>query len=246
MNARTLRPDRTAAIMQPYFYPYLPYFALLAAADTFVIYDCVQFPRRGRVHRTELAHGDRGPEWLTLPLEGQSRDVRISELRFAQGATAELQNRFHKSSFNHHFGNLPATVREHLQEPLEDVVGFLERGLRTVAKLLSLNTQILRSSSFAVDPRIRGADRVIAAQAVGANRYVNASGGKGLYDPSHFAGNGIELEFLRRYDGPSRFMLPALATTDLDELRREVRRIADDRYVAGVQAATSSPAEKGS
>jgi hypothetical protein len=40
--------------MQPYFVPYAGYFRLFAASDLFVIYDCVQFPRRGWVHRNRL------------------------------------------------------------------------------------------------------------------------------------------------------------------------------------------------
>ena len=44
----------TMAIMQPYFIPYAGYFRLFAASDLFVIYDCVQFPRRGWVHRNKL------------------------------------------------------------------------------------------------------------------------------------------------------------------------------------------------
>jgi hypothetical protein len=45
----------SVAIMQPYFIPYAGYFRLFAATDLFVIYDCVQFPRRG---------------WCTAPLLG--------------------------------------------------------------------------------------------------------------------------------------------------------------------------------
>ena len=43
--------------MQPYLFPYAGYFRLLSQVDEFVIYDCVQFPRRGRVHRTEVPDG---------------------------------------------------------------------------------------------------------------------------------------------------------------------------------------------
>ena len=39
------------AIMQPYFFPYLGYFQLLRAVDKFVIYDDVNFIKRGWIHR---------------------------------------------------------------------------------------------------------------------------------------------------------------------------------------------------
>ena len=44
--------------MQPYFVPYAGYFRLFAASDLFVIYDCVQFPRRGWVHRNKMFAAD--------------------------------------------------------------------------------------------------------------------------------------------------------------------------------------------
>ena len=80
----------TVAIMQPYFFPYAGYFRLFAAADQFVIYDCVQFPRRGWVHRNRLPDANGAPAWLTLPLEKASRNLTISELRFPSDAVSRF------------------------------------------------------------------------------------------------------------------------------------------------------------
>ena len=73
----------TVAIMQPYFIPYAGYFRLFAASDLFVIYDCVQFPRRGWVHRNKMFGADGRECWLTLPLAKMPRDVRIRDLSFS-------------------------------------------------------------------------------------------------------------------------------------------------------------------
>ncbi|WP_444430711.1 WbqC family protein [Rhodobacter capsulatus] len=77
----------TVAVMQPYFFPYGGYYRLLAAADVFVILDCVQFPRRGRVHRSSLPGAGR---WITLPLEPAPRDSLISAMRLAPDAAGRL------------------------------------------------------------------------------------------------------------------------------------------------------------
>src|ERR1035437_8840548 len=79
--------------MQPYFFPYAGYFRLFAVADVFVIFDCVQFPRRGRVHRTEVRGPLGTPEWLTLPLAYHSRDVLIRDLEFAPNARDRFDQR---------------------------------------------------------------------------------------------------------------------------------------------------------
>src|SRR3954465_13729467 len=74
------------AIMQPYFIPYAGYFRLFAACDLFVIYDCVQFPRRGWVHRNRLADESGAGGWLPLRLEKTPQDTLIRDLRFAPNA----------------------------------------------------------------------------------------------------------------------------------------------------------------
>jgi len=81
--ARADGARRRVAVMQPYFFPYAGYFRLFTHVDEFVIFDCVQFPRRGRVHRCEFVAANGTLEWLTLPLARQSRDVLIRDLEFA-------------------------------------------------------------------------------------------------------------------------------------------------------------------
>src|ERR1700733_9542258 len=91
-SGRQSRPA-TVAVMQPYFFPYAGYFRLLAAAETFVIFDDVQFPRRGRVHRCEIPGAGGSLEWLTLPLARQSRDTKIKDIAFAAGARDTFDRR---------------------------------------------------------------------------------------------------------------------------------------------------------
>jgi hypothetical protein len=218
---------KSVAVMQPYFYPYPAYFALLAAVDTFVIYDCVQFPRRGRVHRTELGRSEKGPEWLTLPLARQPREILIRDLRFASGATQEFHRRIEQSPLRRVVERLPSSILDELMSELTDVGAYLEANLRAVASLCGLTPRILRSSDLAVNPALRGQERVIAiARTVGADLYVNASGGRHLYDAERFAAEGLQLQFLPPYEGRHRFLLPALAESDPAQLRAEVLLIA--------------------
>ena len=87
-SSATGQRPRTVAVMQPYFFPYAGYFRLLAQAEVFVLFDCVQHRARGRVHRTEVPAPAGGLEWLTLPLASAARDTRIQDLRFADQADA--------------------------------------------------------------------------------------------------------------------------------------------------------------
>lgn len=225
VNSSDARPPRRVAVMQPYLYPYAGYFRLLHAVDEFVIFDCVQFPRRGRVHRCAIPDGRGGETWLTLPLARHPVDTRIADLRFASDARAELDARLGRLPWLRE-GRGPAAdaVRAHLAGPLGDPVDFLEAGIRLVADVLGLHPVIGRSSTLDLPDTLRGQDRVLAAAlAVGATSYVNAPGGVTLYDPDRFAAAGVELWFLHAYHGAYRHLLPALVREDPAAIAADVR-----------------------
>jgi hypothetical protein len=211
--------------MQPYFFPYAGYFRLLAAVETFVIFDDVQFPRRGRVHRCEVPGPGGTLEWLTLPLARQPRDILIGDLAFASGARATLDRRLTRLSWLRHAnGPWADRVRAHLRGPLEKPSAFLDEGIRVVAEALELRPRLIRSSTIDIDRSLRGADRIMAiGKALGGRTYINAPGGRALYDAAAFRREGMELRFLVPYAGPSSSILPALVN-DVDALRIEVRR----------------------
>ena len=199
--------DRTSgkriAVMQPYFLPYAGYFRLFAAVDEFVVFDCVQFPRRGRVHRTEVpgVGPGRSPTWLTLPLARQPRDTLIGDLRFAPGARALLDARLAALPWlATATGPAAPAVRDLLHAPLVDVVDFLEHSLRLAAGTLGFAPAIRRSSTLAIDPTLRGQE----------------------LQGDAFGGEGIALEFLAPYDGPWFQMLPALVREQPQVLRDDV------------------------
>lgn len=71
------------AINQPYYYPYAGWFRLFADSDLFVIYDCCQWNRCGRVHRYQNKNGG----WTTLPIKKTNRDItRIMDMQWNDDA----------------------------------------------------------------------------------------------------------------------------------------------------------------
>jgi len=211
--------------MQPYFFPYAGYFRLLLAVDEFVIFDCVQFPRRGRVHRCEVPGPNGAIEWLTLPLARQPREVLIRDLAFSDNARSELDSRLSQLPWvRTASGPCSDQVRDFLFGPLDSVIDYLASGLKLVAELLELPVTIRRSSNLEVNADLRGQDRVIAvAQAVGATDYLNPPGGRGLYQTEAFERNGLRLSFLPAYAGRFFHLLPALMTCPPKSLLDDIR-----------------------
>ena len=215
------------AVMQPYFFPYAGYYRLLVAADLFLIFDCVQFIRRGRIHRCEVPGPAGKLEQLTLPLEPAPRSTLIGSMRLAADARRSFDRRLDRLGWIAS-GNGPcaARVRNWLQQaPLDGrlLVDYLEFTLRETAALLGLPARIARSSTLALAPELRGPARVMAAvRAVGGCHFVNAPGGVGLYDPAAFAAAGLELSFLTPYTGRFPFLLPALMQRSAQEIAEDV------------------------
>jgi hypothetical protein len=215
--------DLTVAIMQPYFFPYAGYFRLLAASDLFVIYDCVQFPRRGWVHRNKLIDAAGEARWLTLPLEKAPQDVLIRDLRFPPNAAEELAERLRPfpAIAAGTAGTEPilAALRDVRGSPLE----YLERLLEITAGYCELPWRTVRSSTLDVPPEYRGQDRILEiARRLGATHYVNASGGRELYDADTFRKAGIELRFLVDYQGPLASILQRMLTDKREDLVRDI------------------------
>jgi hypothetical protein len=219
---RIVRPF-TVAIMQPYFLPYLGYFRLFAASDLFVIYDCVQFPRRGWVHRNRLRDASGIERWLTLPLEKAQQNVLIRDLRFQPDAARLLADRLRPFSFHSEDREGVLAVLAALRDIRGTPLDYLERLLECTVNYCGIPWRVVRSSSLNVPAEIRGQERILEiAKRLGASRYVNAPGGRDLYHATTFAEAGIELGFLPDYAGSHASILTRILHEDRDTLREDM------------------------
>ena len=218
--------------MQPYFFPYLGHYRLLASADIFVHFDCVQFPRRGYVHRNQMpkyppAGFHQQKYWLTLPLAAQPREIRIADLAFASDAASEWEKRLSSFPWMSKANCLGPTDLLQQVTSVEDnanVSDYLIETLEFSAALLGLRPKTLRSSSLAIPANLRGQDRILEIlRLLGGTRYINAPGGRGLYDAAQFERQGIELKFLPPFAGRTNSVLYELCFHSIDALRAELR-----------------------
>lgn len=213
----------TVAIMQPYFIPYAGYFRLISESDLFVIYDCVQFPRRGWVHRNELTDSNGASRWLTLPLQSGPREIVIRDLEFAPGAQGEMAERLRPFAVDQRRSGALAPVLDRLKtldvRPVDYIVDLLEK----TCAYLGLPWNVVRSSSLDVPASFRGQERIIEiARRMGAERYLNAPGGRSLYQPEAFAERGIELTFLPSYEGKGGSILDRMLNEDREAVRASI------------------------
>jgi hypothetical protein len=66
------------AIMQPYFFPYIGYFQLINAVEEFVIYDNIEFTKKGWINRNRiLVNG--ADSYISLPLKKDSDFLHVKD-----------------------------------------------------------------------------------------------------------------------------------------------------------------------
>jgi hypothetical protein len=220
----------TVAIMQPYFIPYTGYFRLFAASDLFVIYDCVQFPRRGWVHRNKLIDASGVERWVTLPLVKAPQSTLIKDLEFPPDASEQLRQRLRAFPALDKVPSAAGPVVEALMQVRGTPVSYIELLLQRITAYLELPWNVVRSSSFGISPNVHGQDRILEiVRKVGARRYVNAPGGADLYSHDAFASAGVELRFLPEYHGPTSSILARILTEDRGRLVSELSEIRRTR-----------------
>ncbi len=191
------------AIMQPYFYPYRGYFDLFANTDLFVIYDCVQFIRRGWIHRNKLPDSNGELQWLTLPLAKVQQTAVIKDIMFHENAKEMWQQRLLKFPLLSGRVNNNDKFIELLSDLDGSLVDYLIKQLKFSCHEFGFHHNVVRSCELNIGEPIKGQDRILTiCKYFGAKEYINLPGGRELYDEDVFADKGIKLSFLdtARYD----------------------------------------------
>lgn len=212
----------TVVIMQPYFFPYIGYYQLIAQSDVFVLYDEVQYIRSGWSNRNRILR-QCSPHYLTFPLV--SADFRLSyrERAYKEGQDSRDQilrsvtEAYKKAAY---FDVVYALVAEIMSFPSATVSIFNRNAIAKTAGYLGVDRRIIASSELEPSPKLAGPARVLdICRQLGGTRYVNAIGGQALYDKHQFAEAGMELTFCRtreiKYDQGCKDQFPNLSIIDV-------------------------------
>lgn len=187
------------AIMQPYFFPYLGYWQLMNSVNRFVVYDDVQYIKRGWINRNRILMGDR-PGYITIPLCDASQNRSICELKLARDAvwrTKLLKTIVQNYRRAKHFDESFQIISSVITCPADDLADFLFYQLQNISNAIGISTEIVRTSRTYGNQDLHGQLRVLdICQREHASTYVNAPGGRLLYHAKSFADLNINLRFI--------------------------------------------------
>lgn len=187
-------------IMQPYFFPYIGYWQLMNAVDKYVIYDDVNFIKGGWINRNRiLMNGE--AKMINLKMNGASPNKLINEVEVAEDIVYNkkllktIESCYKKAPY---FEDVFPIIENIIIQDNKNLAKYLEYSIRKICKYLSINTELIVSSTLNKNNDLKGQDKVIAiCNVLGADEYYNAIGGQELYSYSKFNTHGVKLSFLK-------------------------------------------------
>ena len=191
-----------AAIMQPYLFPYIGYFQLINAVDTFVFFDDVNFIKKGFINRNNLLiNRERTPFTISCKKISQNKFINQTEINFDLKEAAKL---LHTIKLNYskapYFKEVYPLLEDFFSSNNKKFISEMAAdSIMLVAKYLNINTTFKYSSISHHDSiSLKGEDRIISiCVKEKVNQYFNPIGGVDLYNKSKFKAYNIDLNFLK-------------------------------------------------
>jgi hypothetical protein len=211
------------AIMQPYLFPYIGYFQLIHAADTFLLLDDVAYINKGWINRNRILVNGKEHAFV-LPVEGASQNRLINSLTLLPGnqwrnkLEATITMAYKKSAG---YASFFPVLKEILTFEPNHLSAFIANSIRALCHYLEIKTTIITSTAIYNNTWLKGQERIIdLCQKEHAGMYINAAGGRSLYDKEAFAVKGISLVFLQSQLNPypqygAAAFVPGLSIIDL-------------------------------
>ena len=190
------------AIMQPYFLPYMGYWQLIDQADIFVVYDTIQFTKKGWINRNRFLQNG-SDQMFSIPLKKDSdylhvKDRFLADMYDREKLIRQFQGAYSKAPyFKDHF----PVIEDIIRDDHNNLFDYVYQSILKISHFLGIDTKIIKSSDIDEEiENLKGADKVIAiCKKLGSENYINPIGGLDLYDKQDFKDKGINLTFLKSH-----------------------------------------------
>lgn len=196
------------AIMQPYFFPYLGYFQLINTVDKFVLYDNVNFIKKGWINRNKLLSTNGKSKFFTIPLANASsnnliQNTEIHKSTWQYKFIKLLQHNYKSSLF---FEETMELIYSCVNTQIKYISKFNNHCIKLITSHLEINTQLLFDDDFEqleiqlnnTDASTRKETRIVnICQLYKSNIYINPIGGLTLYNKDIFKEKNIQLLFIK-------------------------------------------------
>ncbi|HTL06970.1 MAG TPA: WbqC family protein, partial [Chitinophagaceae bacterium] len=193
----------TVAIMQPYFFPYIGQFQLIANTDSFILCDEVQYIRHGWINRNRILSANKDHQYIIVPVKRHCTRATVGEIEITDDASwkttiiRQLDYYRKKAPF---FQEVMKLISDCLCPHETSIVQLNARCMKAVCSYIGLKADIQITSDLKLDYSrvVETSDWALQiCQQLGASTYYNPPGGMAIYKKEHFKEQGIDLKFLQ-------------------------------------------------
>ena len=193
--------------MQPYFFPYLGHFSLIASVDQWIVFDITQYTPKTWMNRNRILHPKAGWQYITVPLSNSSISIKTHEakvLNLAEAKANIVGKLSHYKKKAPHFEAVNALVIEVFDSAIDDsLVRLNVNGLRAVCRYLDIpfNYRVCSELNLPFQETLGPGEWALEiCSMLGATSYLNPASGQGIFDPAAFERRGISLQFAQHAD----------------------------------------------
>lgn len=222
---RSVYRGKRLGIMQPYFFPYLGYFGLIAVTDRWIVFDPVQYIRKGWMNRNRVLKAGGGEKFVGVTVAPHERGTLIKDMRLqpdtgrADHFIRQLDH--YKLVRAPHYRMVLDLLLECFNTDQERLAPFLTRTLAITCDYLGIpfNHETWSEMGLTHAQPDDPADwSLFTCMELGATTYVNPPGGRAFFDPRRFAAHGVKLLYheqqLPPYDQRGTVFVPGLSIID--------------------------------
>lgn len=187
--------------MQPYLFPYLGYFQLIARVNRFVLLDAVQYIRHGWINRNRILKPAEGWQYFILPLAPHHQTDPIGSIQYQTDPGHRqkiLRQLDHYKKRAPYFNQTMELLQHCMQSPEHSVARFNQFCLQQTCQYLGLNTPVQLSADLPLDynqVQHAGQWALEITRQLGGTAYCNPVNGRDLFLPAEFEAAGIALQF---------------------------------------------------
>lgn len=187
----------TVGIMQPYFFPYVGYFQLINSTDLFVIYDDVQYTKKGWINRNKVRDDQGCAKQITVNVNRASeksliREISISSDYSRKKMKAKLDGFYAHSIFRDEANQILFPMIDFTSQSLFE---YLQNSISQLLNVLQIPSKLLVSSNIGDFTSLKKQQKVIAINKIlQSTSYLNPQSGIPMYEPEVFSEDNIALK----------------------------------------------------
>jgi len=216
-------------IMQPYFFPYIGYFQLIANTNRWVFFDVVQYNKRSWMNRNRILHPTKmdGFQYIYVPIQNHKKgtlikDVKINnDIKWQQEIIGKLT--VYKRMRAHFYDQTLDLISSILNHSYTSFIDLSVRSVKLICQYIGFDFEYDIASELKIDRNLVSVPddwALIITKKLGGNIYINPPAGVSIFDEHKYENNDLKLLFLKAKLSPykqskRKDFVPGLSIIDL-------------------------------